>query len=292
MSSTDEELRALSGGAYALRGRVDQSDGIVVWAATDTRDGSACWIERPRGVVDAAPRAGDDADSIAHPNLLRVLSRESDYLGPFVILEAFDGISLGRWCEVLFREGSTPWALLTAIGIEVCRALGALHEASPSVVHGMLSAHTIYLGTAGAVKVGGRGLARSLPRLVAPRLHAIAPEVLAGAPRSVASDLYALGAVLWEAVAGVELFPGKTDLARVLAARRGSPPLLSAIRTDVPASLAEVINRSLASDPGGRPERALTLAKGLAEVLRVENVKHERLGASVRSAKTKLESGV
>lgn len=240
-----------------------------------------------------------------HPNIVQILDFGMDSEGGYyLVMEWIEGLDMFQWVRS-FPKGlrETPWPLVAAIGIEMCRALAAAHEridaqgnAAP-VYHRDVSPSNVLLGVNGVVKLTDFGLARAMdrasmtrPNVIKGKLAYCAPELISGAKPSPHSDLFALGVVLWEALAQRRLFTGKNDLEVLLAVRKGEVPRLDELRRDLPSSLSLAIHTALASTPDGRFESAKAMARTLAAVLRseVEHADAEPLGASVRAARTRL----
>src|SRR5690606_37452148 len=197
----------------------------------------------------------------------------------------------------------TPWPLVAAIGVEILRGLAAAHERTDErgepvpVYHRDVSPSNVLLGVNGTVKVTDFGLARAMdrasmtrPNVIKGKLAYCAPELVTGAKASAQSDIFALGVVLWEALAQQRLFTGKNDLEVLLAVRKGDITRLSELRTDIPAALELAIHQALDPDPAARFESAKEMARALAAILRThpEPVDAEPLGRSVREARERL----
>ncbi len=127
------------------------------------------------------------------------------------------------------------------------------------------------------MKLTDFGLARATdrtrttnPEIVKGKIGYLAPELADGCPASAQTDLYALGVVLWEALAGHRLFRGKNDTEIFAAVHRADVPPLDEERDDLPRGLALVIERALARDPADRFESADQMARVLERALRDE----------------------
>jgi serine/threonine protein kinase len=249
-------------------------------------------------------RVGSD---LAHPNIVQVYDFCTDDDGAYyLVMEWVEGMDLGSFIRSYREQGqSTPWPLVVASGIGTLRGLGAAHErlrddGSPSpVIHRDVSPHNILLGANGVVKLTDFGLARARDRvysLTAPgtvkgKLSYLAPEVTLGQPASPQSDLFGMGTVLWEALAGARLFDARTDLEVFKQIRNCEIRPLARLRPDVPPALIAAIETSLKKDPKQRYESARAMAFALAEILKsaqaTTDAQHS-LGTTVLEAKRKL----
>jgi serine/threonine-protein kinase len=302
-------------GRYELVSRAGEGGMAVVWKA---RTHGAGPFAKPVAIkrIQDAKRANPQfvrmfeeearlGSRLQHPNIVQILDFGLDEEGSYyLVMEWIEGLDMLQWVRA-FSGGlrETPWPLVAAIGIEVCRALAAAHEsvdatgAPAPVYHRDVSPSNVLLSTDGVVKLSDFGLARAMDRASMTRPNAIkgklaycAPELIAGAKPSPQSDLFALGVVLWEALAQRRLFTGKNDLELLLAVRRGEVPLLTTLRRDIPQSLALAVHQALAGDPNARYENCRVMAHALAAVLgsEGEHADAERLGASVRAARAEL----
>ncbi len=243
--------------------------------------------------------------ALQHPNVVRVHDFCRDELQRFfIVLEWVDGVDLGRWVKVHERSGApTPWSLVGTVGLGVLRALAAAHgrrdvEGRPApIFHRDVTPANVLLGPYGEVKLGDFGLARAMdrvtlttPGVVKGKLAYVAPELVGGARASVGSDLYSLGVVLWEALAGRRLFEGENEIELFVRVGRAAVPALAGERDDLPAGLVAVVERLLAKRPEDRflvaEEAGDALQHAIEDAGARENV--AGLAASVAHAKREL----
>ncbi len=242
---------------------------------------------------------------LQHPNVVQIMDfgRDEDG-GYYLVMEWVEGLDMFQWVRSFHREMiPTPWHLVAAIGIEVCRGLAEAHErlmpdGTPApIIHRDVSPSNILLGSNGTAKLTDFGLARAMdrasmtrPNVIKGKLAYCAPELITGAKADARTDIFSLGVVLWEALAQKRLFIGKNDLEVLLAVRKGAVPPIDSERSDVPAALSLVIQQTLASNPEERFQGGKEVARALAAVLRTtaEPTDAEPLGASVRAARRRL----
>jgi eukaryotic-like serine/threonine-protein kinase len=176
---------------------------------------------------------------------------------PFLVMELVDGPSLA---EVAACGPLEPAWVLDMAG-QLAAGLAAAH--AQGLVHRDIKPANLLLAPGGTVKITDFGIASaagSASLTLAGTLPGtpgyLAPERAAGAPATAASDLYSLGVVAWECLAGAPPFTG-TPLEITLAhADRVMPPLPAAI----PRGVADLVAELTAKDPAARPASAASVA--------------------------------
>lgn len=216
------------------------------------------------------------AARIQHPNVTQTLDVVSAQGELFHVMEYVHGASLASLVAgAVARSSPASPRVVAAIGSGILQGLHAAHEARSTdgepldLVHRDVSPENVLVGADGIAKVGDFGIAkaRGLPDTtgegrVRGKLGYIAPEQLHG-PATRASDVFATGVVLWEALAGERLFRGADDEETLRRLRAHAIPPLGERRPDVPAALEEVLRRSLERDPGARHATAREMALAL-----------------------------
>jgi serine/threonine-protein kinase len=220
---------------------------------------------------------------LIHANIAQVFDFEQEENGAyFLVMEWIEGLDLRRYVRTYADGGQrTPWPLITAIGVETLRGLGAAHERvdpfgnKAPVIHRDVTPQNILLATNGLVKLTDFGLARAMdrakithPDMVKGKLAYLAPEVANGKEASVRSDIFSLGVVLWEALAGRGLYTGVTDIEVLLKVRSVEVPPLASARDDLPAELVAAVNRALAPQPEDRFPTTREFLRTLTRILR------------------------
>jgi serine/threonine-protein kinase len=252
-------------------------------------------------------RVGSD---LAHPNIVQVYDFISDAEGSYyLVMEWVEGMDMGRFIKSYTAFGQQPpWPMVAGIVIGTLRGLGAAHERRKPdgslvpVIHRDVSPHNILLGINGVTKLTDFGLARARDRvfsLTAPgtvkgKLSYLSPEVTYGQQATPLSDLFAMGTVLWEALAGQRCFEGKTDLDVFKMIRNCEVRPLRHIRPGLPAALYEIVDRSLMADPAQRYPSARTMAVALADVLKTAPAQGDAqavLGQAVLEGRQRLHRG-
>ena len=201
------------------------------------------------------------ARQISHPNVCRVFDLahfEDQY---FLIMEYIDGEDLSR---VLCRMGRPSKEKARQIARQICLGLSAVHD--HGILHRDLKPANIMIDGRGRVRVTDFGLAQpvsdSAGQESAGTPAYMAPEQLEGKGASIASDVYALGSVLYELLTGVPAIPA-TRLAEIREIyRKGAaifPP--SHLAPDIEPQVDAVVLKCLATESAKRPSSAVEVAK-------------------------------
>jgi eukaryotic-like serine/threonine-protein kinase len=261
---------------YRLDKRIAAGGVGQVWQATDLL------LERPVAVKVLRPEYAD------HPETLERFRQEAKNAGALSnphVAQVYDygpaGPGGSPYLVMEFVDGPSLAGLLAAGPLEPVRALDIIAQAADGLsaahraglVHRDVKPGNILLSRQGLVKVTDFGIAHAAgqvpvtgPGLVMGTTQYIAPERIAGDPGSAASDVYALGIVLYECLTGVPPHDGTT--ADVLAAHLYLP--LPPLPAGVPPELDELVGRLTVKDPAVRVSDASelsSLAAGLRDSL-------------------------
>lgn len=210
------------------------------------------------------------AARLVHPNVVSVFDTGESGGRPYIVMERLSGETLAD----LIRTGPLGEAQVTRMGAEVLAALSMAHGAG--IIHRDIKPGNILVAGNGSVKVADFGIAKGLePRqgqstdltatamLIGTPAY-LAPERLAGQPATVACDLWAVGAVIYEALAGVKPFAGATPLAVAGAIQHTDPLPLAEHRPDLSPAVIATVTRVLARRPEDRFGSATQMADALA----------------------------
>ncbi|WP_418607583.1 serine/threonine-protein kinase [Georgenia sp. SUBG003] len=261
------------GGRYELTTLIAVGGMGEVWQALDRRLGRtvAAKVLRPELVGDELflARLRTEARNTAglqHQNLAMLLDHGEQEGSGYLVMELVLGETLA---DRLDRRGTLPASELVPLLVQACRGLHAAHTAG--VVHRDVKPANLIITADGTVKLTDFGI--SLGANQAPMTSAgmvmgtaqyLPPEQAMGRAATAAGDVYALGVVAYECLAGHRPFTGTSQVDIAFAhVNQPLPPLPAS----VPAPVAAVVERMLAKDPAGRPASALVCARELEAAL-------------------------
>jgi eukaryotic-like serine/threonine-protein kinase len=259
-----EELVGSGGMSDVFRARDNQLDRRVAIKILHGRyAGDPEYLERFRSEARAVAR-------LSHPNIVMVIDRGEDAGRQYIVFEHVDGENLK---ELVQRTGRLPVRRAVELALAVADGLAFAHQ--EGLVHRDVKPQNVLLSREGEVKVTDFGIARSLEvergvtqtGTVLGTGEYLAPEQASGKPVSPATDVYSLGVVLWEMLAGEVPFDGQNFVAVALRHVNEPLPSLRELRPDVSSRLAAAVERALAKDPAHRFPSMAALAKELRACL-------------------------
>jgi len=217
-------------------------------------------LSRDRQYVERFRREATLAASIDHPNIVRIFDVGEAGGLHFMAVE-FLPESLARVIEA----GALPVRAAAEYGAQVAEGLAAAHAAG--VVHRDIKPQNVLIGNDGKAKVTDFGIARgeSLTTMTATGVmmgtpHYMAPELVEGRRATEQSDIYALGCVLYQMLAGEVPFTGTTPMVVLNRHVNEQPEPIESRRKDVPRALAAVVERAMEKDPSVRFDSANEMA--------------------------------
>ena len=253
----------LIGARYRLERRIGQGGMAEVWLANDISLNRKVAVklmkahhDDDRIVTERFQREAQLSAALNHPNIVTVYDVVEDAGRQAVIMEFVDGMSLR---EVLDKHHRLSPALTIHIGMAVASALDAAH--ANGLVHRDIKPANILITPAGRVLLADFGIAKALggkesdltsENIMMGTAKYLSPEQVRGKKLDGRADIYSLGLVLYECLAGRVPFIGESDVDTALARVQRDPPDLLKIRPTLGPALAQVIHQMLAKEPSGR----------------------------------------
>lgn len=205
------------------------------------------YVERFRREARAAAR-------LQHPNIVTVIDRGEAGGRQYIVFEYVDGENLKQLVE---REGRLPVRTALVLGIEIGRALAFAHASG--LVHRDVKPQNVLLRD-GEVKVTDFGIVHAADMkggltqtgTVLGTSEYIAPEQASGLPVDALCDVYSLGVVIWEMLAGQPPYSGSSFVAVAMRHVNDPVPSISSARPDVPPRLEVALRRAMAKEPADR----------------------------------------
>ncbi|WAS98353.1 serine/threonine-protein kinase [Nannocystis punicea] len=263
-------------GKFRLDKRLGHGGMATVWQATNV------FVERPVAIKLMHASYAEDADLLARfrneataagrigsPHICDVLDFGRSTIGPYIVMELLSGCSLSDLIDAYQRlqPGLAVWIIRQALD-----GLHAAHQAG--IIHRDLKPENIYLCRAirdqWLVKLMDFGISkfndsiRTGAGTMMGSPNYMAPEQITGAGAvDRRADVWSIGAILYEALAGQQAFARDTVADSLAAVRGYDPPPVHGLAPDVPSGLSEIVARCLRKQPDQRWPSAAALAEAL-----------------------------
>src|SRR6185312_8926470 len=204
--------------------------------------------------VERFRREARAAAKLSHPNIVTVIDRGEAEGRQFIVFEYVDGQNLK---QLVATRGRLPVRDALELGIQIGRALAFAH--AQGLVHRDVKPQNVLLGN-GDVKVTDFGIARSLDvqagltqtGTVLGTSEYISPEQATARPFDARTDVYSLGAVVYELLAGQPPYSGDSFVAVAMQHVNDPAPSITQARPDVPLRVDAALRRAMAKDPDDR----------------------------------------
>jgi len=233
-----------------------------------------------------------------HPNIVQVFDFGTVGDDYFLAMEYLRGHDVSAVMKKLHEHGRVfPVPVAAFVAHEVAACLGYAHALTAAdgkrlnIVHRDVSPSNIMCLRTGGVKLLDFGIAKVFGEasvdqtqhgLFKGKLAYVPPERIKNAPLDGRGDLFALGVVLWEMLAGRRLFRGKDELQTLTNVMEKVVPPPSSLNPDVPASLDRIVLRAVARDPDERYATGQDMADDLDDVLRETKYSGKMLADLIR----------
>jgi tetratricopeptide (TPR) repeat protein len=266
----------LQNGRYAVLKKLGEGGKGVVYKARDTVLNRVVAIK----MLKSASSSGEgysrfirEAQAVAklnHPNVVSIYDIGKEDEKQFFVIEFVDGMSLRGLMET-YPEGKCDIQTVLRIAIDVCGALQFAH--SHGVLHRDVKPENILITQEGVAKLMDFGLAKMLGEpgvtkegVIVGTVAYVAPENALGKGADQKSDLYSLGAVLYEAVTGKPPFPGEDPVKIIFGHIHDYPVSPIRVNLKIPQGLSDCIMRLLEKEPSRRYQSAAELLQVLRSI--------------------------
>jgi hypothetical protein len=215
------------------------------------------------------------AAALNHPNIVAIYDCGVHNRSPYIVSELLVGTTL----RTRLSNGALPVRQAIEYGIQIAEALMAAHE--KQIIHRDLKPENIFITSEGRIKILDFGIAK----LLAPRTgegHSLgtmetqtrmgsvlgtvaymSPEQLRSRPVDARSDLFSVGAILYEMLTGQRAFRGETDVDTITAVLKEDPPELTVERAGISPAFEQIVNHCLEKEPDRRFQSARDLSFAL-----------------------------
>jgi predicted Ser/Thr protein kinase len=211
-------------------------------------------------------REAQAAANLTHPNIVTIFDVGQDGDAYYIVMEYVEGRDL----KAIIRE-EAPFSIGRALDIviDVCAGVGYAHHAG--IVHCDVKPQNVLISTDGRVKVTDFGIARAFSQIAPREIETVwgtpqyfAPEQAAGEPPAPASDVYSIGIMLFEMLAGRLPFDGTDHATLAMMHIRDEPPPLHQLNPQVSLQLEQIVQKVLAKEPAARYRSADHLGRILS----------------------------
>jgi len=212
---------------------------------------------------------------VVHPNVAQILDAGVEDSRPWFAMEYVAGVSLAKLFAIDGECRVPPWTWARILA-DACGAVHAVHEARDengkplNIVHRDITPQNLLLGWNGVLKLVDLGIARSALHqrttsagILKGKLGYMSPEQGSGERVDRRSDIFSLGVLLWEALAGKKLFARANEAETLASIIRCDVPPLVGVAPDLPPALMPIVARSLSREPSSRYGSALEMQQAL-----------------------------
>ncbi|WP_084767297.1 serine/threonine-protein kinase [Leucobacter komagatae] len=262
------------GGRYELSSRIAVGGMGEVWKASDSIIGRTVAIKILKdeymgdpGFLERFRAEARHAALVNHEGIANVFDYGEEQGSAYIVMELVPGEPLSA---IIDREGRLPANRVLGIVAQTATSLQAAHDAG--LVHRDIKPGNLLITPEGRVKITDFGIARIADQVpltatgqVMGTVQYLAPEQASGHAATPSTDIYSLGIVAYECLAGKRPFTGESQVAIAMAQINDTPPELPA---DVPEPVRNLVMSCLSKDAASRPESAVKLAQAAAALHR------------------------
>jgi serine/threonine-protein kinase len=267
--------------AFEVRSLLGEGGMGRVYLARDRKLDRPVAIKFLAAVVDDAQRQFRErfheearvCASLKHPNIVRLYSDGWEGEAPYLVFEFVEGRDLARELQLRRTLSVDETLSLTEDvlgGLQEAHGLGVVHrDIKPANIIIRADGGGAMLMDFGVAKTERREAFKTAASVILGTPAYMAPEVIRGGRVTPSADLYSLGCMLFECLAGVPPLVGRSEILTLDMQINETPRPLDVVRTDVPAAVSQFVMRALAKDPAERYESAQEMCDTLVK-LRVD----------------------
>ncbi|HET8652149.1 MAG TPA: protein kinase [Gaiellaceae bacterium] len=258
------------GGRYAIERILSEGGMATVMLAEDVELGRRVAVKRLSEMLTGDQvfrerflREARMAAQLSHPNIVAVFDVGAEDGVPYIVMECVEGENLA---DVLARTRPLPPDRAVDLVLQACAGLEHAHAAG--LVHRDIKPQNLLVRADDTLKIADFGIARPLDGTQLTQAGTVlgtaaylAPEQALGEPVTAAADIYSLGAVLYELLAGRPPYTFESLEELTVKQREGPPPPIAGVSPE----LEHVVRRCLAANPADRPRSASAVARELAQ---------------------------
>jgi eukaryotic-like serine/threonine-protein kinase len=271
------EFRTLNG-RYRLLGRIGSGGMAAVYRAQDLKLGRFVAVKMlhesltsDEGFLRRFQQEAHAAANLTHPNTVTVHDIGQDEHRHYIVMEYVEGQTLKQVIREQNENGRfLPPARVLDLAIQICNGIGYAHRAN--LVHCDLKPQNVLITRDDRVKVADFGIARAITEAsqhladsqVWGTPQYFAPEQAAGEAPSPATDVYAIGVMMFEMLTGHLPFTADSPTALALKHLQEAPPSILEYNPGVPRQLDDIVHKLLAKEPAARYSTAGQLGRILS----------------------------
>ena len=265
-------------GRYELIKRIGSGGMSIVYKARDRALGRLVAIKvlhesltSDDGFLKRFQQEAHSAANLTHPNIVTVHDIGQDGYKHYIVMEFVDGKTLKQVIKDANQDGRfMPASRALDLIIQVCHGIGYAHRAS--LVHCDVKPQNMLVTSDDRVKVADFGIARAVSSATQQQIISqvwgtpqyFSPEQASGDVATPASDVYAIGIVLFEMLTGRLPFKAESHTAMALKHLQTPPPMVTEFNALVPQQLANIVNKVLSKEPAARYRTAGQLGRILS----------------------------
>lgn len=222
------------------------------------------------GSEDFIRRFRNESKAIAllsHPNIVKIYDVGFTDKLQFIVMEYIDGITL---TEYISKQGVLKWKDVVHFTMQILKALQHAHDRG--IVHRDIKPQNVMLLSDGTIKVMDFGIARfnretdkTMSEKAIGSVHYISPEQARGDVTDERSDIYSIGIMMYEMLAGKKPFDGDSPVAIALMHMQSNAKKMSDINKSIPEGLEEITEKAMQKEPSKRYQTAGEMMKDIEE---------------------------